>query len=191
MTMKAKMLIRSAAITLAVLLIPFTAMQLTREVNWSIGDFIVMGLRLFATILAFSLAAASRGNTAYRIAMCLALGTAFLLIWANLAVGLLGSGPNFANLMYGGMVVVGIASACFFNFQAAGMARTMFTMALLQVLVPVIALLIFQFERMPGEHFEQPGVVAGVTGFFTALWIAAALLFQRAGSVHAGISKQD
>jgi hypothetical protein len=189
--MKAGMLIRSTAITFALLLIPFAAMQLTKEVNWSAGDFIIMGLLLFATILAFSLAAASRGNIAYRIATCLAIGTAFLLVWANLAVGLLGSGPNFANLMYGGMVVVGIASACLFNFQAAGMARTMFTMALLQVLVPVIALAIFQFERMPGENFEQLGVVAGVTGFFTALWLAAALLFQRTGSVRAGISRQD
>jgi hypothetical protein len=180
--MKPKILIRTAIITISILMIPFIAMRFSNEVNWSLGDFIVMGALLFSTVLALSLAARSSGNIAYRIATCIAIATAFLLVWANLAVGLLGSGPNLPNLMYGGMIVVAVAGAFFTQFSAPAMARIVFTMALVQILVPAIGIIIFQAQHVPGENFEDVGPMAGMTGFFTALWLLSALLFHRAGT---------
>ncbi len=183
--MKTKILIRSAIVTLAILLIPFAAMRFSSEVNWSVSDFVIMGALVFTTTLAFNLAAASRGNMAYRAAACLAIAATFLLIWVNLAVGIIGSGPNYANLMYGGMALVGIAGAIMSDFRAQGMARTMFTMTLAQIAVPVIAFAIFQFQRVQGEQFEDAAVVVGVTGFFSALWLTSALLFNRSAATSA------
>ena len=181
--MKTRFLIRSAVIALAVLLIPFIAMQFTSEVNWSLSDFVIMGTLLFTTILGFTVAASSRGSNAYRVATFIAIGCAFLLICVNLAVGILGSGPNYANLMYGGMIVIGISGAVLSRFRADGMARTMITMGIAQVLVPVIALIIFQLERVNGESFEDGIVVVGVTAFFGALWFLSAMLFRRAAAM--------
>ncbi len=48
---------------------------------------------------------------AYRFAVGVALAAAFLLVWMNLAVGLIGSEDNPANLMYFGVLAVGFIGA--------------------------------------------------------------------------------
>jgi hypothetical protein len=70
------------------LLIPFIAMQFTNEVNWSLGDFVVAGILLFGTGLLCELVFRRVNNINYRIAICLILLAFFLLIWAELAVGI-------------------------------------------------------------------------------------------------------
>ena len=74
-----------------ILLIPLLVMQFTDEVDWKIGDFIVMGILLFSTGLGYELITKKIGNTAYRVAIAIAIGVVFLLIWAELAVGIFGS----------------------------------------------------------------------------------------------------
>jgi hypothetical protein len=39
--MKAKHIVRPAAITAVLLLVPLVVMQFTTEVNWTIGDFVI------------------------------------------------------------------------------------------------------------------------------------------------------
>lgn len=177
MTTLSKSILRAAIVTGLILLIPLVA-----GFPWTLGDFMVAGALLFSTGLAFALATSTGPNTTYRIAAGLTIVTAFLLTWANLAVGILGSGPNPANLMYGGMILVGIIAVILGGFKPVSMSRTMFGMAAGQVLIPVIALIIFQFQRVPGEEFERTALVFGITGFFTALWVVSGLLFRRAGS---------
>src|SRR5690348_9223675 len=92
-----------ALLTILLLMVPFVAMQITGEVNWSIGDFIIAGALLFGTGTLFVLVIRFRHNNRYRIAMSLALGTTLFMIWANLGVGLIGAGPNPGNLMYLGV----------------------------------------------------------------------------------------
>jgi peptidoglycan/LPS O-acetylase OafA/YrhL len=79
-----------AAITV-VLLIPFIAMQFTNEVDWSLFDFIIMGVLLYGTGLLCELVMRKVKNIRNRILICAALVFAFLLIWAELAVGIFGS----------------------------------------------------------------------------------------------------
>ena len=85
-------------VTAAILLIPFVAMQFTEEVNWSASDFIIMGAIIFTVGTSFAYVLSKGANLMYKAGVVVAFGTTFFLIWSNLAVGIIGSGPNFANL---------------------------------------------------------------------------------------------
>jgi hypothetical protein len=61
-------------------------MQFTNEINWTLGDFIVMGILLFGTSSAFVLTA-RKSNKKYRAAIGIAFLIVFLWLWAELAVG--------------------------------------------------------------------------------------------------------
>lgn len=73
------------------LLIPFFAMQFTNEVNWNIFDFIVMGILLLSTGLLCELVLRKMKTIKSRIIICGAVLTIFLLVWAELAVGIFGT----------------------------------------------------------------------------------------------------
>ena len=79
-------------ITAAIILfIPFIAMQFTKEVNWTLFDFIVAGVLLIATGLMFEFVLRKVNKTRLRIVICIAILTTLLLIWAELAVGIFGT----------------------------------------------------------------------------------------------------
>ena len=73
--------------TATLLLIPYAAMQLTGEVSWSSGDFIIMGLLLFLTSSAF-VVIARKVAPAQRLWVALGVALVFLYCWAELAVGI-------------------------------------------------------------------------------------------------------
>ncbi|MDA3779430.1 MAG: hypothetical protein PF487_04285 [Bacteroidales bacterium] len=73
------------------LLIPLIAMQFTDEVNWSSFDFVVMGILLLSTGFICELVMRKVKKIEYRIALLIAIIGAFLLIWAELAVGIFGT----------------------------------------------------------------------------------------------------
>lgn len=150
------------------LLLPLVAMQFTDEVNWSGADFVVFGALLACVGGAFELAARTTRSTAYRAAVGVALLTAFILVWANGAVGIIGAEDNPANLMFGGVLAVGFVGSAVARFRPRGMARVLVATALAQTLVAVIA-------AVAGW-----GDIAVATVFFGALWLASAWLFRRA-----------
>ncbi len=76
-----------AAATALALLIPLIAMRFTTEVNWGVLDFIVMGALLFGFGSAF-VVAARRLPRKYWLATALVFAAVFLLLWAELAVGI-------------------------------------------------------------------------------------------------------
>ncbi|MEM8546711.1 MAG: hypothetical protein AAGF46_00985 [Pseudomonadota bacterium] len=69
------------------LLIPFVAMQLTTAVDWTVGDFLVMGVLLFTAGSAFVLVA-RRVPPGRKILVGVLVAVAFLYTWAELAVGI-------------------------------------------------------------------------------------------------------
>lgn len=73
------------------LLVPFIAMQFTHEVDWKISDFIVAGILLFGTGLMLELILRKIRAKKKRLLTSIILIILFLLIWAELAVGILGS----------------------------------------------------------------------------------------------------
>lgn len=70
-----------------ILLIPLIAMQLTNEVNWNLGDFMIMGILLISTDFSFVLVARVTPKK-YRVFIGIAFTLALLYLWAELAVGI-------------------------------------------------------------------------------------------------------
>ena len=159
-----------------ILLLPLVAMQFTDEVAWDETDFAIMGMILFGACGIYELAARRTGNIAYRAAVGVAVVAAFILIWINLAVGIIGSEDNPANLMYGGVLAVAIVGALMVRFQPHGMARALATTELAQALVGGIA--VSAGWGSAGANWRWPIVV--LTGFFAALWLGSAWLFRKA-----------
>ena len=159
------------------LLLPLVAMQFTDEVNWDAADFVFMGAMLATACAVLEAAVRMTGNNAYRAGTALAIAGAFLLVWMNLAVGVIGSEDNPANLMFGGVLAVGIIGAVIGRFRPDGMARALFATALAQVLVGIIA--VASGWGSDGENWPQAVVV--LTGFFAALWFGSAWLFRSSG----------
>jgi len=73
------------------LLIPFTAMQFTHEVNWTLSDFVIAGVLLLGTGLLCELVIRKVKNTSYRLIICAVILLALLLTWIELAVGIFGT----------------------------------------------------------------------------------------------------
>ena len=73
------------------LLIPLIAMQFSSEVNWSLGDFLVMGVLLLVVGLTFEVVLRKVPKKNNRIALMATIIILFLLIWAELAVGIFGT----------------------------------------------------------------------------------------------------
>jgi hypothetical protein len=168
-----------ALVVALILMVPLAGMQFDDEMNWSLFDFVTAGALLFGTGLAFVLMARRSGNLAYRAGMGLALTAGLMLLWINLAVGIIGSEDNPANWMYVGVLAVGLIGAVLARFRAGGMVRAMFATALAQALVTVIALIVMPHGTSPDALWDVL-VVLGVDAFFIALWVGSALLFRRA-----------
>jgi hypothetical protein len=151
-------------------------MQFTKEMAWGLGDFAIFGAMLLGACGTYELVARATGNNAYRAAVGVALAAAFILVWMNLAVGIIGSEDNPANLMYGGVLAVGVLGAVIARFQPHGMARALVATALAQALVAVIALI-------AGLGYILALTI--LTGIFVALWLASAWLFRRAAQQQA------
>jgi len=164
------------AVAALTLLLPLVAMQFTDEVNWDVADFAFAGALLIGTGITYELAVRKTGDTAYRAAVGVALAAAFILVWVNGAVGIIGTESDDANLMYGGVLAVGIIGAIIARFQPHGMARALFATALAQALVAVIALLAGLGSTGP----IWPLDILALTGFFVALFVGSALLFRKA-----------
>jgi len=73
------------------LLLPFIAMQFTREVNWSLSDFVIAGILLFGTGLTIELVLRKIKQTKYRLLLCSIILLALFLVWAEQAVGIFGT----------------------------------------------------------------------------------------------------
>jgi hypothetical protein len=160
----------------ALLLIPAIAMQFTAEVDWTAGDFVVMGVLLGSLAGTYEFLARKAPNWIYRAGAALALFAALLLVWVNLAVGIIGSENNDANMMYAGVLAVAVGGACLAHFRSPGMARAMTATAAAQVLVAVIALA--TGAGVNGAIW--PKDLIGATAILAALWLASAWLFRRA-----------
>jgi hypothetical protein len=86
-----KSIIRVVIIVALILLVPLIAMQFTKEVDWDLGDFVVMGALLFITGMGIEFSLKKLANPAHKVVVSLVIVLGFLLIWAELAVGIVGT----------------------------------------------------------------------------------------------------
>ena len=149
------------------LLLPWVAMQFTGEVAWDLSDFIIFGAMLLGACGTCELAVRMNGSSAYHAAVGVAVAAAFLLVWINLAVGIIGNENNPANLMYGGVLAVAVIGSLVARFRPRGMACALAATALAQASTAVIA-------AVAGW-----GYTFVLTAIFVALWLLSAQLFRR------------
>jgi hypothetical protein len=168
------------------LLIPGLAMLLNAEGwDWDAADFIVMWLILASGVAAYKLVSARAPNRSYRMAAGIAATTGVVLVWMNAAVGLIGSEDNPANLMYAGVLAIGILGAASARMRASGMAHALAATAVAQFMVPIIAFIIWRPEFSPGV------VKVLVLNFiFVLLFSGSALLFRRSDTQSSRDDKQ-
>jgi len=173
--MKTKDFLVVALAPMLVLLVPLVAMQFTKEVNWTISDFVLAWVLLAGATFAYKLLATrATGNIAYRAGAGLAVAAGFLLTWINAAVAIIGE-HNPANALYLGVILVGMIGAGFARFQPRGMARALFATAFAQFLVPVIAVIVWPSDFGPGV-----AKVFMLNGFFVLMFAGSGLLFRHA-----------
>lgn len=160
----------------ALLLAPLVAMQFTSEVVWTASDFLVFGLMLLAALGSYELAVRKTGSSTYRWAAGIAAAAGFFLVWINLAVGVIGSEDNPANLMFAGVLAVALLGALGARRRPGRMAYALFATAFAQLAVGVVALT----GDLGADGNGWPRDVIGSTAIFTMLWLVSAALFRRA-----------
>jgi len=76
---------------LFLLLIPLIGMTITDEINWSPFDFIIMGSLLISLSIGINFVSTRVKNLKNRVLYIGILVLIFMLIWAELAVGVFGT----------------------------------------------------------------------------------------------------
>ena len=151
----------------ALLLVPWIA-----DFPWTLSDYIVMGVMFAITGGIIELAVRSSTDWAYRLGAIAAVLTGFLTVWANLAVGMIGSESNPYNLWFGGVLAIAIAGSIVSRSSSA-MAVTMGVTAIAQAAVSLL-----------GLPTDPRGGTFSLA--FAGLWLLSAGLFRLAARQTSG-----
>ncbi|MBB5714466.1 hypothetical protein [Sphingomonas aerophila] len=158
------------------LLAPAVAMRFTTEVNWSVPDFAFAAIMLAMVGAAVELFVRRANGRAYIAGAAIMIFGTFFLVWVNLAVGIIGSERNGANLLYAGVVAIVVGGATMSRARPPGLVRTCVAAAALQAFIGLVAVAAGWGTDGP----IWPRDVIGVTGILVATWLGAAALFARA-----------
>ena len=132
---------------------------------WTASDYVIAAVLIGGTGLLFEWAIRKSGNLAYRAGIAAALGGAFLTIWANGAVGMIGSEDNPYNLLFGGVLLIALAGSIVARLRPAGMVWAMGAAAVAQLAVAA-----------GGMGADPRGAVFSMG--FGGIWLVAASLFR-------------
>jgi hypothetical protein len=153
------------------LLLPLAMMQVVDGWNWGPGAFLVLGILIGGALLLYEHAARKGVGMAYRGGVAAAMLVAFLIMWMNVAVGIVGE-DNPANFNFFMLIFASAVGAFAARGEAAGMARAMLGVAAVQLL---LAIAIATAPSTVGA-----ARVLTLCGVFGGLWLLSAALFQRA-----------
>jgi hypothetical protein len=161
------------ALPIALLTVPWLARW-----PWTAADFIVAAAMFAIVGGTFELAVRASGNAFYRWGAAVALATALVLVWINLAVGIIGNDDNPLNLMFFGVVAVALLGSIAARFRAAGIATAMLAAGIIQALIGAGV-----FALNAGAS-EPPGAwgLLGLIEFFAVAWLLSAWLFHKASA---------
>lgn len=168
-----KLILGPAVVTGVLLLIPLFGMQFSAEVEWTLGDFVIAGMLLFGTGCLYKFTTIKYSNFQYKMAVAFALFSGLFLIWVNLAVGLIGSEENPVNLLYFGVILIGIIGAVLGRFSPYKMSQPLFIMASAQAIITVV-IVAFGLYQGSGSSVAE---VVGINALFITLFGTAGYLF--------------
>lgn len=147
-------------------LVPVVA-KLTIDLPWTTFDFVLWGVMLLVAAGVCEIALRLSGRLAYRAGVIVAVGTSFLIVWSNLAVGIIGNENNPLNQIFFVVIAMAIVGAGLARFRAKGMALAMAVTAAAQFGTGFIALL-------------DEKIVFGIVTVFALGWLLAGALFREA-----------
>jgi hypothetical protein len=130
------------SVSACLLVLPAVAMMFTDEVSWNHVDFIVFALMLSMVCGCLEIVLRRSLSQNYLAGFAVALLASFLLIWVNLAVGIVGNEGNPVNLWFYAAPCVGVAWSFAARFRAGGMAQAMIAAAIVQAVVAIVVLTI-------------------------------------------------
>lgn len=142
--------------------------------NWTISDFAVAAALLAVIGGAYALLVRLRGDVYYRAAAGLTAAASLFMVWVALAVGAMGEPGDAPDLMYMGVLALGIGGAVVTRGRPRGMAATLLLMVAALVAAAGAALAL-GVHRLPNMSVLE---VLGVNAVFAAPLAAAALLFR-------------
>ena len=155
---------------LLLLLLPLVMMQFSDEWNWNIGGFLAAGIMIGGVGLLYELAERASTSRAYRAGVAIALGASFLTIWTTIVR----DDENGVGFLL--LVMAAGASSFAAHFRAAGMARAMFGIAVMEMLLGMLIATAPSTATLP----FGPTQYLVYCGFFAFLWLSSAGLFRAA-----------
>jgi uncharacterized membrane protein len=153
--------------TFLALATPWVLMRYTDQGAWTVFDFLVFGVLVGGVCVGVELAMRLSNRWAYRLAAIVSVLGGFLMVWANLAVGIIGSEENPQNLIFYVVLLIGLFGSLITRFTSRGLMWTLRLMAAAQLAIFVIA---------AGLGWALLPVF---TIFYCLLWLVAAELFER------------
>ena len=153
----------------ALLLAPLVAMKFAPSsgVYWTGSDFVLAGIMIGTVGLLIELAVRASSHRSFRLAALIAVGTGFLLIWSNLAVGYIGDGDAPINIAFLAIPPLALVAGVVAGFRSGAMAMIMTAAAVAHAIAGAIG-------------FPQDPRTGPITAVFTGLWLASAWAFRRA-----------
>lgn len=154
---------------LVLLAVPLIAMQFTRDVHWTPSDFGFAATMLGALGLGIELTVRRSSNGYFRAGMACAMLAAFMIVWANAAVGMVGNEDNPVNLLFASVILIALFGAAGTRLRAQGLARVMFVAGTAQIAIASV------FGIMGSD------VRGGLFSIILAMpWLLAGLMFRAA-----------
>src|SRR3954470_24074516 len=130
------------------LLVPLVMMQIIHDWHWGPGAFVLAGLVIGGPVLLYEVAAGKSTSPAYGIGAAVALATSFLTVWTTIVRD---DGTGIAYFLLIMAAAVGGFSAW---FRAAGLARTMLGVVIMQALLGIAIATAPVTEAVPGASFN-------------------------------------
>lgn len=148
------------------LLLPAVAMQFTDEVNWDESDFIVAGLVFSIVGGLVELAVRLSSNWFYRIGAFFGIFSGFVVVWSNLAIGMIGNENNPINLLFIAVLLIALGGAILGRFRNTALVWAMLLAGLAQAAIGI------------GFGVLGTDIRGGIfTLILSSLWLLSATLF--------------
>lgn len=148
------------------ILTPLVAMQFTTEVNWDETDFIVAAIifGIVGGLIEFAVRLSS--SWYFRFGAMFAVLAGFMVVWSNLAVGMIGNEDNPVNLWFGLVLLIAILGSIASRFRASVLPQAMYLAGAVQIAIGTFAGILGADPR--GGRF---------TIVLSVAWMISSLLF--------------
>jgi len=167
-----------AGIVLAILFFPLILTVNGSHVDgqgwhWTVSDFAFIFIVLLGSAVVFELVARKMHTRAHRIALAASVLSGLLLVYINAAVGIIGE-DNPGNLMYPGVIVLGLIVAAVGRFTAQAIIRALLVMATTLFIVTMVTPIFFsRFEPSPWK-------TVALDAMFIIFFLGSIQLFRQA-----------